>query len=152
MSSPIPELLNALYERLHGHQPEAALSAQLMEITYEDGLLDSAPDWLAELLTALAADRPFTDRTLTVEQFYDRRYDVTDLFASLAPALGFDRMHDGEYMVLSFEALGASVCFDFEALGGGVGLRLMRWPTGPWPHWERWPPGDPRNRFGTPPA
>jgi hypothetical protein len=148
MSLTIPQLLSALHQRLHGRPPDATLADRLEEIAYEDGLLDSAPYWLAELLASLAEDAPFSDRKLSVEQFYDRRYDVTDFFASLAPALSFDRMHDGEYMVLSFEPLGVSVCFDFEALGGGVDLRFMRWPSGPWPHWERWPPGDPRNRVG----
>jgi hypothetical protein len=149
MSPPTPELLRALAARLHGRPPDAALAARLEEIAFEDGLLDEAPDWLTELLLALATDTPFTSRNLTVEQFFNRSYDITDFFASLAPALGFERMHDGEYMVLSFEPLGASVCFDFEALGGGVDLRFMRWPAGPWPHWERWPPGDPRNHPGT---
>lgn len=148
MSPPIPELLRALAARLHGCPPDATLAAGLEVIAAEDGLSE-APDWLTELLLALAEDGSFANRNLTVEQFYDRSYDITDFFASLAPALGFDRMHDGEYMVLSFEPLGASVCFDFEALGGGVDLRIMRWPAGPWPHWERWPPDDPRNHPGT---
>jgi hypothetical protein len=146
MSETTPQLLNALYQRLHGRPPDAALAERLEEIAYEDGLHERAPDWLTELLSALAEDRPFADRTLDGDAFFSRDYDITDFFASLAPALGLDRVHYGEYMVLSSEPIGASVCFDFESLTGGVDLRLMRWPSGPWPHWERWPPGDPRNR------
>lgn len=146
MSETIPHLLNALYQRLHGRPPDAALAARLEEIAYEDGLRDRAPDWLAELLAALVDDRAFADRTLDGDAFFSRDYDITDFFASLKPALGFERTHYGEYMVLSFEPVGASVCFDFESPVGGVELRFMRWSSGPWPHWERWPPGDPRNR------
>ncbi len=148
MNLPVPQLLDALYRRLHGRPPDAAAVARLEEIARADGLGDRGPDWLAELLEALAQGRPFADRTLGGEQFFSRDHDITDFFACLAPALGFERRHSGEYLVLSFEPLGASVCFDFETASGEVDLRLMRWPAGPWPHWERWPPGDPRNRVG----
>lgn len=147
MNRTIPELLRMLYRRLHSHAPDESTAAQLDLIAYDDGLLDSAPDWLLELLAALAENGAFSDRTLATEQFFDRRYDVTDFFATLAPVLGFERRHYGEYMVLSFEPLSISVCFDFEPHTSGVDLRFMRWPGGPWPHWERWPAGDPRNRL-----
>lgn len=145
MNPTIPGLLGRLYQRIHMQAPDESTAAQLNLIAYDDGLLDSAPNWLIELLTALAENDSFNDRRLATEQFFDRRYDVTDFLITLAPVLGFECLHDGEYMVLSFEQLSVSICFDFES-GGGVGLRFMRWIGGPWPHWERWPPGDPRNR------
>jgi len=142
MNQTISDLMRKLYERLHGQAPDESAAEQLDLIAYDDGLLDSAPYWLVELLTALAENGAFADRTLTSEQFFDRRYAVTDFFLNLGPVLGFDRLHEGEYMVLSFEPLGISVCFDFEA-HGGIGVRLMRWPEGGWPHFDRWPAGHP---------
>jgi hypothetical protein len=147
MNQTISDLMRKLYERLHGQKPDESTAEQLDLIAYDDGLLDSAPDWLVELLAALAENGAFADRTLTVEQFFDRRYAVTDFFLNLGPVLGFDRLHEGEYMVLSFEPLGISVCFDFEAIGG-VGVRFMRWSEGPWPHWECEAAGNPQSPGG----
>jgi hypothetical protein len=149
MSQTIPHLLRALYQRLHGQPPDESTAKQLDLIAYEDGLRDSAPDWLVVLLAALAENGSFADRTLTSEQFLDRRYALSDFFLNVAPVLGIDHMDDGEYLVLSLEPLGISVCLDFETVTGGVDVRLMRWPEGPWPHFERWPVGHPLYR---PPA
>lgn len=145
MKQIIPDLLRKLYLRLHGQEPDESTATHLDLIAYDDGLFDSAPDWLVELLTALAENRSLDTRTLDRQEYFDDRYALADFFVTLAPVLGFDHLHDGGCMVLSFEPLGISVVFDFETTGG-VDVRFMRWSEGPWPHFDRWPAGHPLYR------
>jgi hypothetical protein len=133
--------ISQLYERVH-HQPIDDLTRKIiLQIIVDNGLGEHCPDWLLELFKAIVEDSEFANRNLSFKQYQDRNYDVTNFFSELSITANFPIFDDGEYRVIAFDALGRSVCFDFEAYQGGVDVRLMRWPKGTGPHFDRWPLG-----------
>jgi hypothetical protein len=124
----IGELLERIYERVHGKGPDLHTSAGIRHVIQKNGFGQRCPQWLLALLVAIANNGDFTTYHISREEeaLERRSFNVDDFFEGLAEVMGFHFSHEGEYLWLSLDPLGISILLNYEVPGGGCEVKMVR--------------------------
>lgn len=126
-----------IYETMSGKQPDENIGETINLLMADNGIGQYCPHWFNELFESVAQSKNFENRNITFECFFKNNIDINNFLAELCEEIAIPRVNEGEYSVISFDKLGVSICFDFEARSGGVDIRYMRWPPETGTHFDR---------------
>ena len=111
-SQSLTDQLTELYRRLNGCAPEAGTVDAIRQAQQDNGLLEAAPSWLTDSLSAVLDGRT-TDSVLFPSVGSDAGSFLIEV-ADLVP--GWEHDDQGEYTRIQFPAIGAQILISNEAL------------------------------------
>jgi hypothetical protein len=115
-----------LYQRLYDKAPSAAIISEIREAVVSNGLELNCPEWLTEMLAAIADDLEFEERIIGFEELNGEHFDVSNFLAELDYYVGIPVINNGESVMIELAALNRWALIDKEAIDGNVRIKVVR--------------------------